>query len=96
MAKYAGASVSNHIVVRERKESRPRKKKTEDSKNDMPPPNGHQTPPPADHADAQDSLLLWGLFKRLPKPQTPWPAEERKRWVDTLQNVLSLEYPDKE
>lgn len=41
---------------------------------------------------AQESLLLWELFQRLPKPGTMWPLEERKRWLETLGNVLQLEY----
>jgi hypothetical protein len=43
---------------------------------------------------AQESLLLWGLFQRLPKPGTSWPKDEKDRWMQTLNNVLSLEYPD--
>jgi hypothetical protein len=42
---------------------------------------------------AQASLLLFGLFQRLPKPGTVWAQEERERWVQTLNNVLLLEYP---
>jgi hypothetical protein len=43
---------------------------------------------------AHSSLLLSGLFQRLPKPGTVWPKEERERWLQTLQNVLLLEYPE--
>jgi Family of unknown function (DUF5343) len=43
---------------------------------------------------AQESLLLWGLFKRLPKPGSIWPRADREQWTVTLQNVLGLEYPD--
>jgi hypothetical protein len=43
---------------------------------------------------AQSSLLLMGLFQRLPAPGTKWDKEERERWVQTLQNVLVLEYPE--
>lgn len=42
---------------------------------------------------AQESLLLWGLFHRLPKPGTPWPKAQREQWIQTLQNVLTMEYP---
>jgi hypothetical protein len=100
LARYVGANVSNHIIIRERKSGTPRKKKTiEPSSNaDVVQPLGTtstvQQNPTVDHADAQESLLLWGLFKRLPKPRTPWPAEDRKRWLETLQNVISLEYAD--
>lgn len=43
---------------------------------------------------AQSSLLLTGLFQRLPVPGTRWEKEDRDRWVQTLQNVLVLEYPE--
>lgn len=54
---------------------------------------------PAQHASltelpAQNSLLLSGLFQRLPKPGTIWEKDERERWVQTLHNVLLLEYPE--
>ena len=52
--------------------------------------SGPTAPPIA----AQSSLLLWGLFQRLPKPGTPWPKEERSKWTDALHNILSLEYPE--
>lgn len=43
---------------------------------------------------AQASMLLSGLFQRLPKPGTVWSKEDRERWVETLNNVLLLEYPE--
>lgn len=60
----------------------------------------HTAPQPVAHAPkapsfaAQSSLLLMGLFQRLPAPGTKWDKEERERWVQTLQNVLVLEYPE--
>jgi hypothetical protein len=50
--------------------------------------------PPPIAIPALSSLLLSGLFQRLPKPQTAWPKEERERWLLTLTNVLLLEYPE--
>ena len=47
----------------------------------------------AEKIPAQKSLLLWGLFKRLPKPGTTWQMRDREQWLQTLQNVLGLEYP---
>jgi hypothetical protein len=47
----------------------------------------------AEKIPAQKSLLLWGLFKRLPKPGTTWQVRDREQWLQTLQNVLGLEYP---
>lgn len=46
------------------------------------------------HLPVHGSMLLSGLFQRLPAPGTVWPREERERWVQTLQNVLLLEYPE--
>jgi hypothetical protein len=43
---------------------------------------------------AQSSLLLMGLFHRLPVPGSRWERDDRERWVQTLQNVLLLEYPE--
>ena len=61
-----------------------------------------QTPPAGDTSqnmqtpriEAQNSLLLWGLFQRLPKPGSPWPKQDREQWTQTLNNVLTLEYPE--
>jgi hypothetical protein len=58
----------------------------------VPPPSAAHAP--STPAAAQSSLLLSGLFSRLPKPGTAWPAVERQRWVETLNNVLLLEYPE--
>jgi uncharacterized protein DUF5343 len=44
---------------------------------------------------AQSSLLLWGLFQRLPKPGTVWPKVDRDQWTVALNNIIALEYPDK-
>lgn len=43
---------------------------------------------------AQSSLLLMGLFHRLPVPGNRWSREEREQWIQTLQNVLVMEYPE--
>lgn len=55
---------------------------------------GVVVPPAQITVPAQSSLLLSGLFQRLPKPGTVWPKEDRERWVQTLNNVLLLEYPE--
>lgn len=43
---------------------------------------------------AQSSLLLMGLFQRLPVVGSKWSKDEREQWVQTLQNVLVMEYPE--
>lgn len=62
-------------------------------------PNGKSlTPavqqPPTIIMEAQNSMLLWGLFQRLPKPGGVWPKQQRDQWTETLHNVLALEYKE--
>ena len=49
---------------------------------------------PADRAEAQDSLMLWGLFKRLPVPGSEFPSAERDAWLDAAKTLFNLEYKD--
>jgi hypothetical protein len=62
-------------------------------KSTPPPAQLHHAPPPA-NMPAQASMLLWGLFQRLPKPGTIWAKGEKDQWEATLKNVLTMEYPD--
>jgi hypothetical protein len=57
------------------------------------PPSAH-VPKAATSFAAQSSLMLMGLFHRLPSPGSKWAKDERERWIQTLQNVLLLEYPE--
>lgn len=54
------------------------------------------TPPPsaglAMEAEAQKSLMLWGLFKRLPAPGSVFSLSEREAWVKAAQTLFDLEY----
>ncbi len=43
---------------------------------------------------ATASMLLTGLFQRLPPPGKTWPKTDREQWLQTLQNVLLMEYPE--
>ena len=56
--------------------------------------NGESPTPeiPADLADAQASLILWGLFKRLPKPGSVFPSPEREIWLEAAKTLFNLEY----
>jgi Family of unknown function (DUF5343) len=56
--------------------------------------HGHSQKAPA--AEAQSSLLLWGLFQRLPKPGTIFSKADREHWMRTLEHVFTLEYLDQE
>ncbi len=47
-------------------------------------------------AKAESSLLLWGLFERLPEPRTPWSKTEREQWLALMASVLAMEYPEQE
>ncbi len=95
----AGIDVSPYIM---QKSARPvgagTKKRTATKKTPAAP---EQPPAPiAQHASraasfvAQSSLLLMGLFQRLPVPGNRWSKEEREQWIQTLQNVLVMEYPE--
>jgi hypothetical protein len=72
-------------------------------KDPMPNSNGEHhkdpaTPPvdnfPRDRVDAQDSLMLWGLFKCLPKPGMVFPSHERDNWIEAAKTLFNLEYKD--
>lgn len=102
-ANDAGITVSPFITQKKPRSASPRKKATTSTakqslavmaeNNHM--PNLHFNPNPSKPPiEAQNSLLLWGLFERLPKPGTVWPKDERDQWTQTLHNVLTLEYKD--
>jgi hypothetical protein len=35
-----------------------------------------------------------GLLDTLPEPGTPWPPDQRERWLETARNIFFLLYPD--
>jgi hypothetical protein len=92
----AGFTVSPYITQKTsrtangRKKSAPRPRPTPKTTERARQANAANQP----QSPAQTSLLLSGLFQRLPKPGTAWSKDERERWVQTLQNVLLLEYPE--
>ena len=56
-------------------------------------------PPPAplareDRAEAEASLMLWGLFKRLPAPGEVFGKDDREAWVEAARTLFNLEYKD--
>ena len=56
-------------------------------------------PPPLDQtlqADAQQSLMLWGLFKRLPAPGSEFPRSDREAWINAAKTLFDLEYESDE
>jgi hypothetical protein len=93
----AGIQVSPYILQKKGRTPSARKKSTAQRKEEK---SGENVASSVAHVPApqlipaQTSLLLSGLFQRLPKPGTKWQKEERERWVQTLQNVLLLEYPE--
>lgn len=93
----AGVQVSPYILQKKARTPGARKRanaqRKEEKSVDTVAANVAHVPSPQP-IPAQASLLLSGLFQRLPKPGTKWQKEERERWVQTLQNVLLLEYPD--
>lgn len=98
----AGIEVSPYILQKSARGASGAKKRTPVKKFSSPlvesifqnaPQVGGAPPKPASFA-AQSSLLLMGLFHRLPAPGSNWGREERERWMQTLSNVLLLEYPE--
>ncbi len=60
-------------------------------------PNEQNPDPPVremttDSADAQASLMLWGLFKRLPKPGSVFATHDRESWLAAASTLFNLEY----
>ena len=101
----AGIPVSPYLSHTKKSGGGGQKKKAAPAsrKNDKPPEHNtgeggkdEQRHTQHPHIEAQSSLLLWGLFQRLPKPGSVWPKAERDQWTQTLNNVLTLEYRDKE
>jgi hypothetical protein len=84
--KKARTPSSKKRIVTQKKEEKRNSDKVKD-RQDLPPSDTPLIP-------AQESMLLWGLFQRMPKPGTPWSHDDRKRWLDTFNNVLALEYPE--
>ncbi len=99
-AQDAGFKVSPFILQKKSRTPGVRKRNTvAPSREEKSAERTSKEMPPAHHSaapsfPAQASLLLSGLFQRLPKPGTVWPHDERERWVQTLNNVLLLEYPE--
>ncbi|HEY4284514.1 MAG TPA: DUF5343 domain-containing protein [Chthoniobacterales bacterium] len=72
----------------------PRKASSQNSEAQSAPEYIRAQSVPSDTIPAQESLLLWGLFKRLPKPGAAWSKIDRDQWTATLNNVLSMEYKE--
>lgn len=98
-AQDAGIVVSKYITQKKPRSVIPKKRNgalkasgNDITKNDPPPPAHPNHQPPK--IEAQNSMLLWGLFQRLPKPGSVWPKQQRDQWTETLNNVLALEYKE--
>ena len=95
----AGIEVSPYIMQRSARSSaggskrKVAAKKAQSALQQSPAQEGSQIPRAASFV-AQSSLLLMGLFQRLPVPGNRWSREEREQWIQTLQNVLVMEYPE--
>jgi len=48
----------------------------------------------AESAAAQGSAVLWGYFRRLPKPGGVFPDDEREAWLEGVKAAFNLEYSD--
>jgi hypothetical protein len=95
----AGINVSPYIVQKNARSTgggtrrRTTTKKAQAAPQQQPAPQASQTSRVSSFV-AQSSLLLMGLFQRLPVPGNRWAREEREQWIQTLQNVLMMEYPE--
>ncbi len=49
----------------------------------------HQ-PQPSSNSDLHP--FIRGLLQSLPKPETTWPLEKRKQWLQTAENIFNLIY----
>lgn len=38
--------------------------------------------------------LIRAMFERLPEPNTAWPPDARRHWVETMEAILDLIYGD--
>lgn len=47
-------------------------------------------------APAQASAVLWGYFKRLPKPGSVFTPREREAWIEGMRGAFGLEYQEAE
>ena len=99
LAKDAGLSISKHITARTRSQSGspPRKRRERGSTNgrDKGGGNGAGSTPPMDQtadAPARASLMLWGLFKRLPAPRSVFTGDERESWIEGAKAIFNMEY----
>ncbi len=98
-AKDAGISISPFILAKKARTPGV-KRKTGPKRDEGSRPAAPQGGTPVHHTaaapqmPAQSSLLLSGLFQRLPRPGAVWAKAEREQWVQTLQNVLVMEYPE--
>ena len=85
------AGGGNTSVSTSSRKNRPKKEPSVE-----PPEEQHSDPPvPAitpGSADAQASLMLWGLFKRLPKPGSAFSTQERESWLEAAKTLFNLEY----
>lgn len=61
-------------------------------KGESKPPGGSSAITKLGGTAVQDSLLLLGLFTRLPKPGSIWPQTERDAWIEAAKTVFRLEY----
>lgn len=105
-AEDAGVAISPYFTgaarngsARKQRTATPKKRTDAEKRPENPESGGreHHDPPHVRNlptAAAQESLLLWGLFQRLPKPGSVWPKAQREQWLQTLQNVIGLEYQE--
>ena len=105
-AKYVGIAIPDAIARRSRGGPKPVSRNAPQRRASQ--SNGGETDSPlstnramrdssaADQAEAQTSLMLWGLFKRLPAPGNKFSSAEREAWIEAAKTLFNLEYQDGE
>ena len=65
-----------------------------------PPSDPKSNPPGLRKADGGEQHaydpLIEGLLKRLPSPESAWPIDARKRWLQAASNIFDVMYTDPE
>ncbi|MBF8267433.1 MAG: hypothetical protein HW388_941 [Dehalococcoidia bacterium] len=102
LAKDAGKTLSSRVTTRthrtvsQSRQGATKRKTAQTDGRDMVAPPGRRGGAvlEGDTASAQESLMLWGLFKRLPKPGSVFSPRDREAWLEAARTTFNLEYSE--
>jgi hypothetical protein len=100
LAKDAEKTLSNRVSTRTRRATSParqvtpRQRRPQTESREPSLSRGHPTSTilHEDAAPAQNSLMLWGLFRRLPRPGSVFAPRDRETWLEAAKTMFDLEY----